>query len=762
MSDLRHTSKDGDLWEIISDADPLPSITYVFTCDDGPDTSWHVRRVELIEELSAPYELTLHLLTSDVELELGPLLGANCEFVIDRETHQRSIYGVVETVEYLGRVASRLMVRVRVVPSFALMKVGQDSRAWQEKTAPEILEEVLATGLKQEDRVANLDGLTRSDYPRRDYCVQSRESDFAFASRLMEEEGITYYFEHDEESEREILMLVDQNSAFPALSSGKGEGLDIPLIASKFDTAKTESVQSLGWSCRLRVSSVTRRDFDWQRPATSFMYDEERASALQPRPVYTHGDRLYADDGAHLAARTLERLNVEGAVGRGEANVIEFSTGRFFRLLEHGAVEGEYILTRVVHRGDSPEETILMATTKPKAGEAAPRYTNTFECVPRETVFRPARRHLRPRVYGPQTAIVTGPQGEEVHTDEHGRIKVRMYWDRLSRQDERSSWWVRVAHTWAGAGWGSIVIPRIGMEVVVEFLEGNPDRPLVIGCVYNGANRPPYELPAEKTKSTLKSNSSLGGGGYNELRFEDRKGSEEIFVHAQKDMNVRILNNRTRSVGNDESITIGNDESITIGHNRSLSTANEETYTVGANRAKSISVNETVSVGSDRTSTIGRNETLTIGASRKTTIAASESTTVGASRSLNVGGSEATSVGGSRSVAVAVAMTETVGAAKTETVGAAKTETVGAAKALSVGAAYQISVGGVMSNTVGVNKIETVGQAVKIDAGTEIELTCGASSLKLSKDGKISIDGTMIEMNATGRVVVRGATIHLN
>ena len=285
----------------------------------------------------------------------------------------------------------------------------------------------------------------------------------------------------------------------------------------------------------------------------------------------------------------------------------------------------------------------------------------------------------KPIVEGVQTAAVVGPAGEEIYTDKYGRVKVQFHWDREGKYDENSSCWIRVSQAWAGAGWGGMYIPRIGQEVIVEFLEGDPDRPIITGRVYNASQTPPYALPGEKTKSTIKSNSSLGGGGFNEFRFEDKKGKEEIFLHGQKDWTIAILNDKNQTIGHDETMMVVN------------------------NRAKTVGVNQTETIGVNKRIKVGANHTEIIGANMSETVAVNNAETIGVAKALTIGG----------------AYQVTVGAAMNETIGGLKAEEIGDAKSVNVGADSSEKVAKNKSVDAGSNISESAGKDLSLDAGKE-------------------------------------------
>jgi type VI secretion system secreted protein VgrG len=301
----------------------------------------------------------------------------------------------------------------------------------------------------------------------------------------------------------------------------------------------------------------------------------------------------------------------------GRSTCSRFISGFVFELIDHDreAFNQEYLLVHVSHTGSQPQ------VLEEGADSAECSYTNEFFCIPSSVEFRPRLRAQKPVVEGVQTAMVVGPEGEEIYTDEHGRVKVQFHWDREGQRNERSSCWIRVSQVWAGAGWGAMFIPRIDQEVIVDFEEGDPDRPIITGRVYHGTNTPPYALPEEKTKSTIKSDSSLGGGGSNEFRFEDKSGEEEIYLHGQKDWTIAIEHDKEQNIGNDETSEVGNnrtrtvgeDEEVTVGNNRTVTIGNDETVTLGNNRTLEVGADENITIGGNRTEDVGTDQSITVG-----------------------------------------------------------------------------------------------------------------------------------------------------
>jgi type VI secretion system secreted protein VgrG len=636
-----------------------------------------VGAIEVVEALDEPYRARVVLPTSQWrdEPDLSAFLGADAvlEIVRGDAWTPRRVSGVIERVTQLDPTEDG--VAVELVPALAYLAKGRNTRIFQEMTVPDILEAVLRERLEEYGRRVALQ--LEGDYEAREYCVQYQESDFDFVSRLMEEEGIHYGFDHL--GEVELLCLRDANDAFETLAPDEL----VPYGLHDFVLRDVEPVLRFDRVHRATPTSVALRDWDWTAGSaeTMVLAAEARAEGLDggDREQYEHGEgrtlsissfdegvRRYQHHDADAQARRRGEGFLAGALhGVGMGRVTAFVPGAVFELSGHPALgaDGRYLITRVRH----------VSEPAPRIGGGDDRYHNTFECIPADTAYRPRRRASKPRILGTQTAVVTGPSGEEVHVDGHGRIRVQMHWDREGGLDEHSACWIRVRQPWAGATWGSWWVPRIGMEVVVQFSDGDPDRPLVTGAVYNGANALPYPQPDEKTKSTIRSNSSLGGGGFNELRFEDAAGSEEIFVHAQKDYNEVVENDHTTQVGNNQTNTVDVDQTQTIHQNQVEQVDGNQEMTVDGNRTVQVTANfdetvdgtETRHTTGDVTETFDANETRDIGASVTESIAgdetrdvaASQAETVGAAHTLTISGDRAVTIGATLDVSAAAGIT---------------------------------------------------------------------------------------------------------
>ncbi len=579
-----------------------------------------------------------------------------------------------------------------------------DCRIFQEQSVPEIVEAVFG-----DHATADFEDRLSGSYQPREYCVQYRETDFNFVSRLLEEEGIYYYFEYDGNQNK--LVLADSLSAhspFPGYAS-------IPFVAPR-SSGRSEKENIAHWKFEREVKpgKWTHTDYDFKKPSVKLEAKSliERSHQHADYEVFDYpGEYLVKSDGETYAKARIEEVHSSFEVVQGSGNARGVALGCLMTLTDHPRPDQnkEYLISRVdLHCQSEGFES---------DGLGGATYDIQFDALASEQPYRPLRRTPRPLVKGPQTAVVVGPAGDEIYTDEYGRVKVQFFWDRYGQNDENSSCWMRVSHPWAGKNWGMIAIPRIGQEVIVECLEGDPDKPIITGRVYNANQMPPYDLPANATQTGIKSRSSKGGGpaNFNEIRFEDKKGSEQLYIHAEKNQDIEVENDETHWVGHDRTKKVDNNEDNTIGANRTESVGGNEKITIQGNRTETVMGKEDITIGATRTEKVAASETITIGASR--------STTIGASDSLVIGASQSTTIGGAQSV--------TVGAAYSLTVGAAISMTCGAAASITAGA-------GINLTTTAVNVLAPAG--MNLLGGTQINgLTSKSSWLSAIKYGVTGI-----------------------
>jgi type VI secretion system secreted protein VgrG len=668
---------------------------------EGLSQTLRVVRFSGSEGLSELFRFEMIVACEDGVVAFDDVIGKPALLTMNADAGEpRYVHGLVARMRQ-GDFGKKLTTyHLTIVPRPFRLLHRHDCRIFQELTAPDIIKKVLeGAGLASgtDFRVA-----LQATYATREYCVQYRESDWAFVSRLMEEEGITYFFEHA--ADKHVLALIDK----PASHSPIAGDATVKFKASLGALSKGEHIHRFHYAEEIRSGKVTIGDYDFKKPSLK-LASSGSGAAFADLEIYDHpGDYVLPATGDALATIRLEERTSLRKQGEGESACERLIPGFTFTLSEHGreALNREFLVTRIEHQGAEP----AMA----EAGTELPRYENQFEVIPSDVPFRPALTTPRPTVKGVQSAIVVGPSGEEIYTDEHGRVKVHFFWDRLGKKDETSSCWIRVSQVWAGEGWGAMHIPRVNQEVLVDFFEGDPDRPVIVGRVYHGTNVPPYGLPASKTRSTIKSNSTPGGGGSNELRFEDKKGNEEVYLHGQKDWTIAIENDKNQTVGHDETLSVGNDRTLDIGNDQKETVGHDETFEVKNDRKKSVGHDETESIGHDRTIEVGNDHTESIGGN----------------------------------------LTLSVIKAKAEDVGEDSTETVGKTRSLSAGKDYAIDVTANMTTAVGSDQSTDVKLNKTLTVGEKLTITCGDATITVEKSGAITISGKDISVKATGDVKV--------
>jgi type VI secretion system secreted protein VgrG len=515
----------------------------------GLSQTLHVLRFSGDEAMSSLFRAEIDLASESDAIDFASVVGQPGLLTITGELGPRYLHGLVASFEQREKTRKFTLYHAVLVPKVWRLTHRRDCRIFQNVNAKQIVSKVLDKVLSGDEYQFKL----KADPVEREYCVQYRESDWAFASRLLEEEGIFYYFEHS--ADKHVLKLANDFQAHPSVTGKEA----VPYHPPSPTLPGKEHVVRFNLREQVESGKVTLQDFNFKTPAVSLKAEKEGETATELEIYDYPGEYLVQKEGQDLAQVRLQEVQAPRVEAEGDSDAVRMTPGYYFALEEHPRFSDKYVITFLRQRGEK-------ATTDLEAGAADPRcaYTNSFRCIPRKTPFRPARFTPRPIIQGPQTAIVVGPSGQEIYVDKYGRVKVQFHWDRHGTKDEKSSCWIRVSQVWAGALWGSMYIPRIGQEVIVEFLEGDPDRPIITGRVYHAQNMPPYTLPDDKTKSTIKSNSSIGGGGYNEVRFEDKKGSEELYTHAQKDQTEVIRNDISKSVGANSTTTIGKNRKVTI------------------------------------------------------------------------------------------------------------------------------------------------------------------------------------------------------
>ena len=592
---------------------------------DGCDNDFQVLSFTGTEAINTPYAFEVELVSERPHLDLETLLHKPGFLAFD--TQGGGIHGQVYRIAQ-GDSGKRLTrYTLTLVPHLAYLRHRINQRIYQQLSVPRIIALILEEhGIQSNAYQFDL----CTPCPDREYCVQYDESDLHFIQRLCEEEGIHFHFRH--RAEGHTLVFGDVQAVFPKLRRPTAYVQDSGLAAD-------ESVIK-GFNVRLatRTCRTARADYDFEKPRLA-LQASWRDDAEHEEPDledYDYPGRFTdRDRGTLLSRRALERHRADYRQARGHGDQPALASGHLLTLCGHPRSECNalWLLTEVVHEGKQPQvlEESLSSDTSDAKDDFHQGYRNRFLATPAEVSYRPPLKHPKPRVLGSQTARVTGPQGEEIHCDPYGRVKVQFHWDREGQGDDKSSCWVRVSSCWAGERYGGISIPRVGMEVLVTFLEGDPDQPLVTGCLYHKEHVVPYPLPAHKTRSVFKTLSSPGGAGFNELRIEDKQGAEQIFVHAERDWDEHIER--------DQTIRVGHERHDTVEKNSHTELKGEEHRTVHADRRVEARADDHLAVGQNQHVKLGDAQLINVGrelhfkAGQKIVIEA------GVSLSLRAGGS---------------------------------------------------------------------------------------------------------------------------
>ncbi|MDX1757884.1 MAG: type VI secretion system tip protein VgrG [Marinobacter sp.] len=546
-----------------------------------PNNLFSVVGFEFTEALSQLFHGKLELASTDPGIgqtpggqtsSLSPFLSDVLEQPVELVVWQdgqllRRFTGVVS--EFARGDTGHRRTRYEVIVEPPLWRLGlmRNSRIFQTQTPDTILKTLL-----EERGIADTVFDLKRTPQEREYCVQHRESDLDFLQRLAAEEGWHYRF--DIESDNQPLVISDHH----------GDALVLPEAtynAAAGGSSRQPAVLEFSYRERVRAASVAMKDYTFTNPAYALMHEQNASGIDHQRDDYQHYDypgRFKADaSGTAFSQARLDALRSDASVAHGKSNRPDLAAGAKLPLANHNQqdLNRDWLLTGVVHTGTQPQ------ALEEEGGSEPTSYSNTFEAIPADRTWRPHPTSVeRPLMDGPQMAIVTGPEGEEIHCDEHGRVKVRFPWDRYSENDEHSSAWLRVSQGWAGGQYGFMALPRIGHEVIVSFLDGDPDQPIITGRTYHATNTPPYALPEHKTRTVLKTQSHKGEGS-NELRFEDEAGQEQIYVHAQKDLDLLTENDRTEVIKHDSHLTVENDRTGHIQANDHLTVDGERREQVG-------------------------------------------------------------------------------------------------------------------------------------------------------------------------------------
>ncbi|MBQ4781209.1 type VI secretion system tip protein VgrG [Pectobacterium versatile] len=546
-----------------------------------PASTFAVVDFQLSEALNQPFALSLNLASALPDIDFGTVLDQPCELLVWYEGElKRRVSGIISAFAQGDTGFRRTRYQAEVRPALWRLGLRTNARIFQAQKP-----EVIIGTLLEESGITDYAFALRHDHAAREYCVQYRESDLAFITRLAAEEGL-YFFHEFEEGKHRVVFADDAG----ALS--KGPELFFNLATQGL--SEGEYVRRFRYAEAVSTAEVALKDYSFKTPAYGLLHSKMSGELAHQRESYQHFDypgRFKQDpSGKAFTGYRLDALRANAMTGSGESNAAMLMPGSSFTLTEHPnpTLNSGWQLVAITHSGQQPQ-----ALEEESGGEPT-TYSNSFEVISAKSTWR-ADLPYKPMVDGPQIATVVGPAGEEIYCDEYGRIKLQFPWDRYGSSDDQSSCWVRVSQGWAGGQYGLIAIPRIGHEVIVSFLEGDPDQPIVTGRTFHATNPSPYPLPANKTRTSLRT-STHKGAGFNELRFEDQAGQEEVFIHAQKDMNIVVLNNRTTSVTADHTESVGGNQAVSVVKDQSTEIQGQQSIAVTKNRNTVVDDNDSLQV----------------------------------------------------------------------------------------------------------------------------------------------------------------------
>jgi type VI secretion system secreted protein VgrG len=703
----------------------------IFPQEDGPASPVFIENFDGVEKLNTGFIYTLKLISDDGHIELKDFMGKMVTVELEQANSSTPRYynGYVTSARHSGSDGGLSFYELVVSPWTTLLEYRRDHYIFHNQNLVQTLDELFADYGKFKD----VKFMVRSPGPVETFKVQYGETDFNYFNRRCEEKGWSYWFEH--RADGHTLIISDDSSQAPALEPVK----QVRFQGGKTVTEKVDFIDQWNGARTLQPSKVSVQSFDFKQPSFP-LYSEQSTNRTQGNVLQTEvfeytGALAFANTGQgnDLAALRLEEFEAQAKRFEGAGNHRGLVPGRYFELIEHfehdqapDATQREFLVLGVTHGACN--------NYLQKGTDAV--YRNSFTAMRRTVPYRPGRNANSTPIAAPgiQTATVVGPPGEEIHCDEFGRVKVQFHWDRAGKMDDKSSCWVRVSSPWAGTNYGGVQLPRIGQEVIVDFLNGSIDQPIIVGRTYNQEQMPPWELPAQKNQSGFYSKSI--GGGYdnaNVLRFDDTADGEELWLHAEKNQLTEVENDEKKWVGNDRVKTIDRDETSlikrdrteTVNHDEKITVNNDRTERVDHNEKISIGDNRTEDVGIDETISIGKNQKISVGTDRTESVGSNEKISIGKNRSENVGSNEDVTIGKNQKLNVRRSQKINVGTTKTETVKLISTFNVGIAQMTNIGAGYMLNVGAGWMSSVGMAHLHSVGIKYGITVGKVYELKVG-------------------------------------
>ncbi|WP_230427555.1 type VI secretion system Vgr family protein [Collimonas humicola] len=712
-----------------------------------------VHRLHGTEALSKPFDLTLELLSPYEQLELKQLVGQPLLLTMQTKSGERHFHGFVREFARTGSDGGMATYQAQLAPWFSFLDYASNCRVFQDLSVLDIAQEVFHKYGQLADYRFDL---IASRYPKLSYCVQYNESDFSFVSRLLEDAGIYYSFEHSESGHK--LVLADDSTQSLPLQD------DATVRFQPNQELQASDVLD-DWRPRRRVGASVHsiKSFDFKQPRNPLAVEQKtdvpRGNLPQFERYAYDGSASYGNSaiGEQLSAVRAEEAGWQTKLFEGSGTYRELVVGRYFDLQGHfehesdDATEHRFIALQIAHDARNN-----FASDFSTAQDCIYRVEVT--ALRRKIPFRPLRDTVRPRMPGPQTATVVGPKGEEIWHDKYGRVKLQFHWDRLGQFNDQSSCWVRVASPWAGAGMGGVSAPRIGQEVVVDFLDGNPDRPIITGRVYNADNMPPFGQEVSGMRSK-----TVRGGGFNEVTMHDTAGGELLNMHAQKDMAVTVLNDHNSTVKNNKATTVAVNHSLNVGANQDISVGGNRGATVTGTDTRTVTGASTATVTGAVTQTYHAGQTRTITAAGYTeNITGNHSNTLIGNYSGNTNGDWKHDISGTLTHTVTGAVNQTMHAGREVTVTGLDKRTVnGEIKDSNMGHRL-LSVDGDMQHEVSGSHTVYSGANQKMSSASKVELVVGEAGISID-GGEITIKagGSIIKVNGGG-VSINGSKINLN
>ena len=721
------------------------------------------------EQISNLFEYRVRLISTSDSISAKSLLGLDMTVEVDLTTKKngggkRYMSGQVVQFTYIGRDGDYSSYMAVLRPKLWHATRRTDFKIFQNERAPDIIKSVLA---KYD---IGIDDKLTGSYRTWNYMVQYDETDFQFVSRVMENEGIYYYFRHDNGSH--TLVLADDIGSHSPLPNGP---TTIPYYSGNRAAQVRDEDHIDGWSFGEDIASgyFAADDYDFEKPKALLDTRQRQPAghAEDSREIYKWpGGYTEVGDGENYARISIEQQKAPREVAHGEGNARNIAPGYLFTFSRHprGDQNKEYLVEAAHYQFEENVRRSDGAGGSGKgkrAGTDSPTtYRISFDVVPKSTHYRSQRVTPKPHTTGPQTAVVVGPPGEEIYTDKYGRVKVQFHWDRYGTNDQNSSCWIRVSSPWAGSNYGGIFIPRIGQEVIVDFINGDPDYPIITGRVYNADQMPPWQLPDNKTQSGVKTRSSKGGtpgsgekatpGMTNVIRFEDMAGQEQLWFHAQKDQLTEVENDEDKWVGNDRRKTVDGNETNVIHKNRTETVDIDETITVHGNRTETVDKDEQVTIHQNqqhtvdinRTRKVGNNETVTIGVNRTKSVGSNESDTIGTNWKISTGVLKMESVGLGYMQSTGIFKMVNMGVAYNVNVGALMMTNVGFYQSTTVGMNRSVNVGVDQTTTIGATNTVNVGSAHNVTVGGAINVVAPVINLAASSLIQLSVGGSVIRI----------------